>query len=479
MNTRSVIHVQGWLLLFLAVALLFPIPFSLYYGDSDYLSLLIAALITAAAGGVAVRFTDLKSELRAREGFAIVTFAWVFISLFGCLPFLFSGAIPSFADAYFETMSGFSTTGATILTDIEALSHGLLMWRSLTHWIGGMGIILLSLAILPFLGVGGMQLFRAEVPGPTADKLTPRLAGTAKILWGVYLLLTIIETALLMVAGMSFFEALCHTFGTLATGGYSTRNTSVAAFDNPWIHWIIMAFMFLAGTNFALHYRLLRGDFKAHIRNSEFRVYVAIIGVATLLILTDTIFRYENAFHAIQDTLFQVLSIGSTTGYGTADFETWSATSQFILFGLMFIGGSAGSTSGGIKILRFILLVKFTFNELARLIHPHAVLPVRYDGVAIPREVVSNVLGFFGLFLLLYAGGIVILTALGMDFISALTAAVATLGNIGPGLGSVGPTDNYGHLSAATKWVLSAMMLMGRLELYTVVVLLSPGYWRK
>ncbi|MEM7347096.1 MAG: potassium transporter TrkG, partial [Chloroflexota bacterium] len=459
--------------------MLLPIPFSLYYGGGDYIALLISAVLTLFVGLIGYKATHFRQSLRAKEGFAIVTFGWISFSLLGSLPYILSGSIPSLTDAFFETMSGFSTTGSTILTDIESLPHGILFWRSLTHWIGGMGIIVLSLAILPFLGVGGMQLFKAEVPGPVADKLTPRVTETAKILWGVYLLITAVETLLLMLAGMSLFEALTHSFGTMATGGYSTKNASIAAYDSVFIHYIIIFFMLVAGTNFSLHYRFLRGDWGVYWRNKEFRYYIAIIATATFLIGLDTVFRYDTFGRAFQDTLFQVLAIVTTTGYGTADFEQWSFSSQFVLLVLMFVGGSAGSTSGGMKVMRIYLMVKLVFTETIRMIHPHAMLPVRLNNTVVPREVVTNVLSFFVIAMMIVAVGIFTMASLGLDMPSAIGATVSSLWNIGPGLGSVGPTDNYAHIPAFGKWFLAFLMLIGRLEIFTVIVLFSPWYWRK
>ncbi len=480
MHFSSVIYVLSYLLIFLSAAMLLPVPFSLYYGESDYVAQLISAAITALAGIVGLYFSNFEGDVRPKEGFAVVTFGWIFLSLFGCLPFIIHGSIPSITDAYFETISGFTTTGATILTDIEALPRGLLLWRSLTHWLGGMGIIVLSLAILPFLGIGGMQMFKAEVPGPVADKLTPRVAGTAKILWGVYVLLTAAETALLMLGGMSFFDSLCHSFATLATGGYSTQNASIAAYNSTYIDFIIIFFMLLAGTNFAIHYRFLKGDWQAYRQNKEFVFYISTIGAATALIGLHTFFRSDmTLLKAFQDTLFQVLSIITTTGFATADYEQWSQSSQAVLLFLMFTGGCAGSTAGGIKIIRIYILIKFIFSEITRLLHPHAVVRVRIGSTIVNREVITNVLGFYALFMFTLVIGVVVMTLLGLDILSALGAVIATLGNIGPGLGSVGPTDNYAHIPELGKWFLSFLMLAGRLELFTVVILLTPGFWRK
>lgn len=480
MRFISVIHILGFLLMFLAGAMLLPLPFSFYYADSAHYPLIASAIITFIFGFIGFKATHFDRDLRPKEGFAIVTFGWLSFSLFGSLPFLLSGSIPSFTNAFFETMSGFSTTGATILSDIEVLPATILFWRSLTHWIGGMGIIVLSLAILPFLGVGGMQLFKAEVPGPVADKLTPRITETAKILWGVYVLISAVEVVLLMFGGMNLFDALCHTFGTMATGGYSTRNASIGAYNSAFIDYVIIVFMLMAGTNFALHYRFLRGDLKAYIRNREFLVFIAIVGLATLFIGIDTFFNhYSQAPLALRKTLFQVTSILTTTGYGTADFEQWSFGSQFILFVMMFMGGCAGSTGGGMKIVRIFVLVKFVFAEITRLLHPHAVVPVRIGNNTVPREVVANVVGFFILFMFIFILGVLLMASMGLDMASSFGAVAASLGNIGPGLGQVGPTDNYAHIPIAGKWLLSALMLMGRLELFTVIILFSPSYWRK
>lgn len=480
MHVISVIHLLGFLLMFLAASMLIPVPFSLYYGDADYPALLISAGLTFSAGIFTYKLTRFRQDLRAKEGFAVVTFGWIIFSLFGALPFILSGSITSFTDAFFETMSGFTTTGATILTDIESLPHGILFWRSLTHWIGGMGIIVMSLAILPFLGVGGMQLFKAEVPGPVADKLTPRVTETAKILWGVYVLISAVETVLLMIGGMNLFDALTHTFGTMATGGFSTRNTSIAAFDSFYIHYVIIVFMLIAGSNFSLHYRFLRGDWSIYWRNKEFRYFMAIIGGATVIILANTYFIYnQNLALAFRDTLFQVISIQTTTGYGTADYEQWSYSSQFVLFVLMFIGGSAGSTGGGMKVMRIYLLVKFVLSEIIRLIHPHAVVVVRLNNAVVPQDVVTNVMGFFVLAIVLFIVGVFSMTLLGLDILTALGATAATLWNIGPGLGEVGPTDNYAFIPWIGKWLLSFLMLAGRLEVFTVLVLFSPSYWHK
>jgi trk system potassium uptake protein TrkH len=480
MQIKTVIHILGFLLLFLAATMLLPIPFSLYYGGGDHLYFIISAIITFIAGFLSFKLTRLNREMRAREGFAIVTLGWTSFSLFGCLPFLLSGHIPSLTDAFFETMSGFTTTGATILVDVENLPHGLLFWRSFTHWVGGMGIIVLSIAILPFLGVGGMQLFKAEVPGPVPDKLTPRITETAKILWGVYILISALEVIFLLFGGMNIHEAFCHTFGTMATGGFSTKNASIGHYDNAFIQYTIIFFMLLAGTNFSLHYRFLRKDFTSYRGNPEFSLYLLLITGATLLIGYDTFTNhFPNIEEAFRKTLFQVVSILTTTGFGTSDYEQWSISSQFILFLFMFIGGCAGSTGGGMKIIRLFVLIQFVRTEIKKLLHPSAVIPVRVGNTVIQREIVLNVLGFLALMVGLFVGGVLSMSLTGLDLVSAFGSVAATLGNIGPGLGCVGPTDNYANISLVGKWILTFFMLAGRLEIYTVLILFAPSYWKK
>jgi len=480
MNIVLTARILGALLLFLAAALLLPIPVSFYYGDGAATALLLAALLTAVAGVLLFYNCRSDRELSVREGFAIVTFGWLAFTLFGALPFVFSGAIPSYLDACFETMSGFTTTGSTILTHIEGLPQSILLWRALTHWLGGMGIIVLSLAILPMLGVGGMQLFKAEVPGPTADRLKPRIQDTAKLLWGVYVLLTVAETLLLMLGGMDLFEALCHAFATLATGGFSTRDASVAAFDSAYIDWVITLFMFLAGANFSLHYHALRGRLHEFWRNEEFRFYLWVtLGAILMITVCNLGDRYDSLFDNLRYSAFQAVSIMTTTGFGTADYEQWAVFAQYLLVMLMFIGGCAGSTGGGIKVARILLLFKHAQVQLFRLIHPRAVRLVKLGDTPVDREVMSSILGFFALFMGVFVVASFLMAASGMDLVSAGAAVIATLSNIGPGLGSVGPTDNFAHIAPFGKGVLIVCMLLGRLELFTVLVLIFPSFWRK
>jgi len=485
MNLRIVAKILGLILVFLSFTMLLPLPFSYYYNSQDQASFIFSFCITFLVGILAFfsskrNLGSSQKDIHPKEGFAIVGFGWIALSLFSALPFVISGAIPSYTDAFFETMSGFTTTGASILTDIEALPKGILFWRSFTHWIGGMGIIVFSIAILPFLGVAGMQLFKAEVPGPTADKLTPRITETAKILWGVYFLFTILETVLLMFAGMDLFDALCHTFGTMATGGFSTKNASVAAYNSPVIDYIIIVFMIIAGANFALHYRVLTGNYRELFRNEELKYFLLVIFFATAFVTYDILrLNFANLSDSIRYALFQVVSIITTTGYGTFDYEKLSATTHFIFLMLMFIGGCTGSTGGGLKVIRSVILTKYVYTEIKRLIHPKAIIPVRFGGRAIEKNILSNISAFFIVYLLISAFSVMLITPFQVDIVTSIGAVAACINNIGPGLADVGPTDNYSRFHPFVKWYLSFLMLLGRLEVFTILVLLTPVFWRK
>ncbi len=480
-NLKIIFRTLGALLLIEGIFMLACIPMSVLYCHEKCYALLISGLITAAVGGVVLLLTkkNLKKNIGKREGYIIVSTTWIVISLFGTLPFMLSGAIPSFTDAFFETISGFTTTGASILTDIEALPKGILFWRSMTHWVGGMGIIVLSVAILPALGIGGMQLYAAEMPGPTKDKLHPRITQTAKRLWGIYVLFTIVETILLMSGGMDLFDALCHTFGTVATGGFSTQNTSVAGYS-PFIQYVIIFFMILAGTNFTLHYMALHGKIRKVWQNEEFRNFIYLIVFTGLAITFTLTFTSDLPFGtAFRKSLFQVVSIITTTGYITDNYLLWPGSMWFIIFLLMFVGGMAGSTAGGIKVMRQLLLFKNSALELKRLIHPQAIIPVRLSGKPVSQEIIYKIMAFFLIYIFIFAFGALVMTLLGLDYQSAIGASIATLGNIGPGLGQVGPVGNYAAIPVFGKWFLSLLMLLGRLELFTVLILISPTFWRK
>lgn len=482
MNYRIVLNIIGFLLFLNGLFILTGIGFSLYYQSDDILALLISGTGTSMIGLIiwlATRKTEI-TELGKREGYLIVTLGWFVMAIFGALPFLFHGSISNYTDAFFETMSGFTTTGATILDDIEVLPPGLLFWRSLTQWLGGMGIIVLSLAILPLLGIGGMQLFTAEVPGVTKDKIHPRVKETAKRLWGIYVILTTAETLLLMVGGLNFFDAINHSFTTMATGGFSTKNASIAYYTSPYVQYIFILFMFFAGMNFTLHYLSFHGKFSYFKQNTEFKYYLGFTIAATLFVviihLPHVDFHYEEA---IRQSLFHVVSLTTTTGYVTSDFENWAPYSRMIFFVLLFIGGCAGSTGGGIKFVRHIVLFKNSWAELKRLIHPRAIIPVKFNGKTVSSEVISNVQAFFIFYILVFVLGSIIISLLGVEFVTAIGATATCVGNIGPGIGTVGPVSNFAHLPEIVKWILSLFMVVGRLELFTVLILLSPAFWKK
>ena len=481
-NWSALVNILGIILMFNAGFMLLCLPFSLYYDGQQWQPLLIAGLVTLATGGIPWLFTHSSpdKELRSRDGYLVVTFGWVLMSFSGSLPYLLSGTIATYPDAFFESMSGFTTTGATILTDIESLPKGVLFWRSLTQWIGGMGIIVLAVAILPILGIGGMQLFQSEAPGISPDKLKPRIRDTAKRLWIIYIGLTLTETVLLMLGGMSFFDAINHGLTTMATGGFSTKNASIAFYESPYLQYVITVFMFLAGTSFTLTYFMLKGKLNKVWGNEEFRYYVALVLLVTLIttvgIYVSTDEAWESAFrHAV----FQVISIMSTTGYITADYTAWVPLLTVLFVILMFVGASAGSTAGGVKIVRHVILIKNSILELKRQIHPSAIIPVRYNGKAVTQDIAFNVLAFFIIYVTIFALGTIVMASTGIDFVTAIGATATSLGNIGPGIGTVGPVDNFAHLPTGGKWILSFLMLLGRLELFTVIILFSPYFWNK
>ncbi len=480
LNYKAISNLIGSLLILDGIFMLLGIPFSIYYNSDDILVLALCGGGTIIIGIMLYVLTrNYKNDIRKRDGYFIVSIGWIAMSLFGALPFFFHGAIPSFTDSFFETMSGFTTTGASILNNIEALPKGLLFWRSVTQWLGGMGMIVLSIAILPILGVGGMQLFVAEVPGPTKDKIHPRIKETAKRLWGIYFMFTMAETILLMVGGMTFFDAVCHSFTTMATGGFSTKQASIAYFDSPFIHYVIIFFMFLAGMNFSLHYYWLHSKFENVIKNEEFKFYLIIIsGVAVFVTGGLLLIDFGSVEESFRTALFQVVSIITTTGFATSDYDIWGTFYQILFFVLLFTGGSAGSTGGGIKMVRLHLLLKNSLLEFRRLVHPRAVIPVRYNGKSVPPEIMSNVLAFFLLYVLVFVTGTLVMGMLGLDFMTSLGSVATSLGNVGPAIGEVGPSKNFAFMPDAAKWFLSLLMLMGRLELFTVLIIFSPALWK-
>ncbi len=483
---------MGVLLLFNGGFMLIAALISFLYKDGVTIDILLAGFFSITVGVLVLLLTkNHKKELKKREGYIVVTFGWLLITLSGTLPYLFTGAIPNFTNAFFETMSGYTTTGASILNNIEAMPKGILFWRSMTHWIGGMGIIVLAVAILPLLGIGGMQLFAAEAPGPSTDKLHPRITDTAKRLWLIYVGYTIAETILLKLAGMTFFDAINHSLATLSTGGFSTKNASIAHWnDTPIIQYIITLFMFLAGTNFVLSYFAFKGKVQKIIKDEEFKCYSIFMVLFTIL-CAYVVYTQANvevsAYHpqvlgsfesAFRHSLFQVVSVVTTTGFVSANFTGWTPFLSVFFFGLMFVGGSAGSTAGGVKVVRHLVMIKNGLLEFKRTLHPNAVIPVRYNSKAISKEIVFNVLAFFILFMLLFVIGALGLGVLGLDFETAIGGAVSSLGNVGPAFGMLNPLSNFEQLPALAKWWCAFLMLLGRLELFTVLIVFTPFFWR-
>ncbi len=477
------------------IFMLFAVPFSIYYGEFEKWGIFYAGITTIAIGFILWFFNkNAKKSLGKKEGYLIVTLGWLMLTVTGTLPYVFTGTIPVYTDAFFETISGYSTTGASILTDIEVMPKGILFWRSATHWIGGMGIIVLTVAILPMLGIGGMQLFMAEAPGPSTDKLHPRITETAKRLWIIYFLLTITQFLLLKIAGMNWFDAINHSMATMSTGGFSTKNASVAYWNGyPIIQYIITLFMFIAGANFVLIYFALKGKIGKVFNNEEFKYYFfGTIGFTIVIALIILYFQDPNlvtavnhpkpwgeAESAFRHAAFQVTSVLTTTGFITADYTMWNSLATMLIFSLFFIGGSAGSTAGGIKIVRHVIMIKNTFYEFKKLLHPNAIIPVRYNGIGVPKNIIYNILPFFVLYMLIFIVSSVGLTFFGLDFESAIGATASSLGNIGPALGTLGSVDNYAHISIGAKWICSFLMLIGRLELFTVLILFTPFFWNK
>ena len=481
MRVGHLVHVVGLLLMALSAALLATAGVAAWYGEGDAWAFLVTALGTAAVGAAAWRSTELGRDLSVREGYAVVALAWLSIGAAGAVPFLLTGVIGSPVAALFEAISGFTTTGATVFGDIESLPRGILFWRNLTQWIGGMGIIVLGIAVLPFLGVGGMQLFRAEVPGPTPERLQPRIAQTAKLLWYVYAGLTAAQVVLYLAGGLSPFDAVTHAFTTLSTGGFSPHGDSLAGFS-PYAQYVTIFFMYLAGISFALHFRALSRGAAPYLKHHEWRFFTAVLaGAAVLAFLglwSQGAVGDQGLEPTLREALFQTVSITTTTGYVTADYEAWTTGGQLLLVALMFMGGMAGSTGGGMKVIRVQALWKHGLTELRRSLHPRAVMVTRVGGKVVSEDVLLRVLAFALLYLALFAAGVLALAALGHDLATSVGAAAATLGNIGPGIGGVGAVDHYGWMGSATQSVLVFLMLVGRLEIFTVLLLFHPDTWR-
>jgi trk system potassium uptake protein TrkH len=480
MNIRLVLKGVGILLLCEAIFIIPSMIVSLFYKENNALAFLYTIIIILSVAAPLLMVETKNKNMYARDGFGIVALGWIIMSFFGSLPFVFSGAIPSFIDAFFETCSGFSTTGASILTNIEVLPKGILFWRSFTHWMGGMGVIVLTLAILPSLGARGIQMMKAESPGPNPGKLVPKVGETAKILYGIYVVITIVEVALLALTGMPLYDAFIHTFGTVGTGGFSNLNLSVGGYQNIYAEMIIMVFMFISGANFTLYYYMMKGNLTAPFKDEEFRTYFMIVAGAIALITIDiNTHIFHNIWESLRYASFQVVSIITTTGYVTTDFEKWSMFSKIILFTLMFVGGCAGSTGGAIKNIRILLLFKIMKRELLQIIHPRAVYSVRIGKKAVDEKTLTEVLGFFFMYIVVFIVGVLIVSLDNMDWGTTFSSVAATLGNIGPGFGIVGATGNYASLSDISKLTLSILMIIGRLEIYPILLLGVPSFWRR
>jgi trk system potassium uptake protein len=499
LNVKVVAGTLGALVFFLGVALLIPAIIAHVYNEPGLMAFGLTGLLSmVVGGGTAYALRAEVENMRIREGFAIVTLTWFVLSLVGAVPFLASGIFTTYTDAFFETMSGFTTTGASVLggettRTIESVPHAHLFWRSFTQWLGGMGIIVLTLAILPILGVGGMQLFRAEAPGPSTDKLTPRIRETARRLWMIYVGLTF-ANALALMPALGPFDSINHAFATMATGGFSTRDGSVGAFDSAYVDAVTTVFMFLAGVSFVLHFRLFSMRRLDVFRNTEFYAYAAIILVATVILVigtwTPTVdgllvhhapgsVTYQSLAESLRHAAFQAVSITTTTGFGTADYQLWPALAVGGVFLLFFSGGMAGSTAGGVKVVRHVLMFKNSYRDMKQLVHPQAMLPLRLDGNVVGSDVMRNVQSFLVLYIGLVGLGTGLLAFLGVDLLTALGSVMSSVGNIGPGFGTTGPAENYAHIPAAGKWILAMLMMAGRLEIFTVVILLSPVFWKR
>ncbi|MEB2780537.1 potassium transporter TrkG [Algoriphagus sp. C2-6-M1] len=475
---KEIGKIMGALLVLISILMLPGIIFSIHY-DEDPWPILSSSMITLVFGvTLFLSFSKQDQNIRKREGYLIVALSWVFMAGFGMLPYILSNQINGFSDALFETMSGLTTTGASILTDIEAMPKGLLFWRSMTQWIGGLGIIVLTVAIFPLLGIGGIELFVAESPGPTSDKVHPRISETAKRLWYVYVGLTVMATLLYWVGGMTFFDAINHALTTLATGGFSTKNASMAYYDSAFIQYVAILFMFLAGTNFTVIYFGLIGKFKKVLRSDEFKTYGLALLAISVIVYYPIYASSVDPELAFRKSLFQVVSVVTTTGYVTDDYTQYGQGVTFIFFLLLFMGGCAGSTAGGIKFVRHLTFIKNSWLEFKRLVHPRAIVPLMINGDRVTGRIITHIMNFLLIYLLTFVLGGLALSLMGYDLATSLGAVATSLGNIGPGIGRVGPVDNFAFFSPTAKIFLSFIMLLGRLELFTILILFTPFFWR-
>ncbi len=478
MNLFGIIHILGWILNFEAIFMILPCITALIYGEKSGFSFLIVMVICLIIGIPTIKIKHKRKEVYARDGFVAVSLSWILLSIIGALPFVISGTIPSFTDALFETISGFTTTGASILSDVETLPYCMMFWRSFTHWIGGMGVLVFIMAILPLAGGQNMHLLRAESPGPQVGKLVPRLRSTAKILYGIYVLITVLEIVFLFCGGMPLFDSLTTTFGTVGTGGFGIRNTSIAEYS-PYIRTVVTVFMIMSGINFNVYYLLLIRKPKNALKCEEMWYYLGLITISVILITINIRDSFSSLGETLQHSSFQVASIITTTGYATVDFNTWPSFSKLILWLLMFIGACAGSTGGGTKVSRLIIMIKSVRRELGTLIHPRSIKKIRVEGKVLETGLRSSVAIFFVAYFMIFFISILLISIEGYDFETNVTAVTATLNNIGPGFSLVGASSNFGFFSPLSKYVLMFNMLAGRLEIFPMLLLLTPATWRK
>lgn len=479
MDYGIVSKILGIILMLESLMMIPSLFISIYNRQTDIVAFIISIVLISTIGYIMYKKNASKKIIKAKEGLAIVALGWLLVSFFGSLPFIISGSIPSLVDAFFETVSGFTTTGSTVIKDIEILPKGILFWRSSTIWIGGMGILVFTVAILPLLGVGGFQIFKAESPGPIKDKIVPRTKDTAKILYITYIAITLIEIILLMLGGMPLYDACIHTFGTVGTGGFSSKNASIGAYNSTYIQLVISLFMILSGVNFSLYFAIYKGKLKDTLRNKELKFYIGLILVSVVLIsLNLRLTSYDNMGLSLRDSLFQTSSIITTTGYTTADFNQWPTFSKSILFLLMFIGGCAGSTSGGMKSIRIVVLLKLVKRQIAKIFHPRAIIPIKMNGKTVPSDTIVSITSFSVLYFFIFAIGTIIISLENIGLESAASAVATTLGNVGPGFGFVGPTQNFSGFSDFSTLFMSFLMLLGRLELFTILALIAPKTWK-
>ena len=480
-NFKTIIRIIGILLLLETVMFLVCSSVSFYYRESDMLDFWKAGGITAGIGLLlAALGKGGERQLTRRDGYVLVSFAWVAFSLFGMLPFYIGGYIPDIADAFFETMSGFSSTGATILDDIESLPHGILFWRSMTQWIGGLGIIMFTIAVLPIFGVSGLQVFAAEASGPTHDKVHPRIGITAKWIWSIYTGITTLLVCLLMLGGMDWFDSICHAFATTGTGGFSTKQASVAYYNSPYIEYVISIFMFISGINFTLVLLFVNRKFKKFIGNAELKFYfgsvVLFTAVIAIVLYYTSPMGMEESF---RKSLFQVISLQTSTGFATDDYMQWTPVLWGLLTIIMLMGACAGSTTGGLKCIRMVILTKVSRNEFKHILHPNAILPVRINKQVISPSIVSTVLAFCFIYISIIVIGTLLMMAMGVGAEESMGCVISSIGNMGPGLGETVPAYSWNALPDAAKWLLSFLMLLGRLELFTVLLLFTPDFWKR